>query len=472
MNFDIKGYDFRLEEHMKSPSNWIQPFELLCEYWSNLSADYKKRKMESDAFVVDKELELELKVCNFFIFSAKCYLLAKLFVFNMGNREYKSYIQEFLQLKYADDFRTTNREFYGILINFPIDWGRVIINYLAKDEKSYVYDKLLAAFDGKNENEFLFLLENVDITKCSKFVGYLSMMWDLCDTCKNLEKSDFEEDEDELDYAMCGLFNAISAYVLPYLYDNFGSESSVSNLFNAMDVMMSDDEEDVEKIIVDNRFVSLFSGYYNWLLDATKELSLMTPKEKEWVRRIDSIPVIEEFDNTLVVGKSGNTGMIDELENTPVVEVLDSNQCPVEPQVDSEDKSTIKEHLPLPKYFDCEKLKRLHSAVYNYIDQDEKYFTFVFGGFGDKPNEGHKIQWKGENWEFAYFLKVLYAWEPELDEFHDAPFSWDVVQRIFISKKGKEMKSLKTISKDTLEKGHEKTCRRIKEAVKNIICPI
>ena len=84
----------------------------------------------------------------------------------------------------------------------------------------------------------------------------------------------------------------------------------------------------------------------------------MTPKEKEWVRRIDSIPVIEEFDNTLVVGKSGNTGMIDELENTPVVEVLDSNQCPVEPQVDSEDKSTIKEHLPLPKYFDCEKLKR------------------------------------------------------------------------------------------------------------------
>ena len=183
----------------------------------------------------------------------------------------------------------------------------------------------------------------------------------------------------------------------------------------------------------------------------------MTPKEKEWVRRIDSIPVIDGW-----------------LENTPIVDEFDNSQCLVEPKVDSEEdtinKSTI-EHLPLPKYFDYEKLKRLHSAIYNYIDQDEKYFTFFFGGFGDKPNEGHKLQWKGGNWEFAYFLKVLYAWEPELNEFHDVPFNWDVVQRIFISRKGKEMKSLQTISLDTLEKGHENTCRRIKETIKNIICP-
>ena len=472
VKFDIKNYDARLDEHMKSPSNWVQPFELLCRYWSDLSANYKKNKIESDVSSIDEDFELELKVYNFFIFYTKCYLLIKLFIFNLENREYKSYIQDLLQLEYVDDFRTTGHEFYSLLINLPVDWAKVIIKFLAKDEKSYVYNKLFAAFEGKNEGEFKSLLENIDITQCSKFLGYISVVQEIYNSAKIMEMIDYDEDDGNIDNQMYELSFVNHNLILPHIYHNFGSESSEVHLLNDMDEMISDDEEDIENDFKDNRKVRLISIYYNWLLDATKELSLMTPKEKEWIRRIDSIPVIEEFDNTLVVGKSGNTGMIDELENTPVVEVLDSNQCPVEPQVDSEDKSTIKEHLPLPKYFDCEKLKRLHSAVYNYIDQDEKYFTFVFGGFGDKPNEGHKIQWKGENWEFAYFLKVLYAWEPELDEFHDAPFSWDVVQRIFISKKGKEMKSLKTSSKVALEKGHEKTCRRIKEVVKNIIYPI
>ena len=46
VKFDIKNYDARLDEHMKSPSNWVQPFELLCRYWSDLSANYKKNKIE------------------------------------------------------------------------------------------------------------------------------------------------------------------------------------------------------------------------------------------------------------------------------------------------------------------------------------------------------------------------------------------------------------------------------------------
>ena len=451
LNFDIKRYDNLLDEHMKSPSDWIAPFELLCDYWSNLSANYKKNITE----FADAEFEMQLKLCRFFILSAKCYLLGKLLVFNLENREYKSYIQELLQLDYADDFRTTYHEFYSIFINFPVDWARVIINFLARNEKSYIYDRLLAAFENKNEDEFISLLNNIDITQCSKCVGYLFMFQTIYDKFKCFEIIDCNDDEETFDSFMYQLLNVNSTFILPHFSQNFGADSPESSLLKTIVEMTNDDEGDIETSVLDEMFNPLLRYYY-WLLDAIKESKVITPKEKEWIRRIEGISIINEFSNTSVAETLDCTRNLNKIqpENKDVVMT----------------KPTI-EHLPLPRYFDYEKLKLLQAAIPNYIDEDETYFTFFFGGFGNKPNAGYKIRWKGANWEFAYFLKVLYAWDPELNIFHDVPFNWDVVQRIFISRKGTEMKSLQTISLETLEKGHETDCKHIKGVILKIICP-